>query len=120
MFVGPTAFSNGPNGRKYEEITDGLANTVAVVEMSPSGILWTAPYDLNVSEMSFEINDPDRPGLRSCHSGCANVLFVDGYTQFFGTPGATTDAEERRKAQVESLKAMATINGGEDVSRFSQ
>ena len=69
MLVGPQAFSGGATGRRPEEITDGPANTIAVVEMSPSGIGWTAPYDLNVSEMSFKINDPDRLGVRSCHAG---------------------------------------------------
>jgi prepilin-type processing-associated H-X9-DG protein len=112
MFVGPTAFSNGPTGRKLEEITegDGTTNTVAVVEMSPSGILWTAPYDLNVAEMSFKINDPDQACPRSCHGGGLNMVFADGHVEYFGE---FPDAEK-------FLKAVTTINGGEDMSKFSQ
>jgi hypothetical protein len=105
MLVGPAAFSDGPTGRKPEEITDGLANTIAVVEMSPSGIGWTAPYDLNVSEMSFKINDPNQAGPRSCHPNIAYLLFADGnariaFSQTMFPP---------------LLKAFVTINGGEDV-----
>ena len=43
MLVGPQAFSDGPTGRKPQDITDGPASTIAIVEMSPSGIGWTAP-----------------------------------------------------------------------------
>jgi len=110
MLVGPSAFSDGPNGRKPEEITDGLANTIAVVEMSPSGIGWTAPYDLNVSETSFKINDPDQAGPRSCHPNCAYALFADGNARLL----FNDDVPQKL------LKALITINGKEDVSGFSR
>jgi prepilin-type processing-associated H-X9-DG protein len=112
MLVGVSAFSPGSTGRKPEEITDGLGNTVAVVETSPSGILWTSPYDLNVAEMSFKINDPDRVGPRSCHAGGINVLFVDGHVEYLSAGGGSQDPEAY-------LKAITTINGGEDMSKFS-
>ena len=110
MLVGPQAFSGGATGRRPEEITDGPANTIAVVEMSPSGIGWTAPYDLNVSEMSFKINDPDQLGVRSCHAVGAYVLFADGKAQFL--IGNAVDEK--------LLKALTTINGEEDLSGFSR
>jgi prepilin-type processing-associated H-X9-DG protein len=110
MLVGPTAFSNGPEGCSYEEIRDGTSNTIEVVEMSPSGILWTAPYDLNVEEMSFRINDPDKIGVRSCHSNGANLLFADITVRYLYDDGSK-DAESL-------MKALTTINGGEDMSKF--
>jgi hypothetical protein len=111
MFVGPTAFSDGPTGRKLKEIADGdgMANTAALIEMSPSGILWTAPYDLNVAEMSFRINDEVQPAPRSCHGG-VNVQFVDGHQEFFPASESVDDEAH--------LKAVVTINGGEDTSKF--
>ena len=108
MLVGPQAFSDGPTGRKPAEITDGLANTIAVVEMSSSGIRWTAPRDLNVSEMSSKINDPNHVGIRSCHCGGAYILFADGSVKYVL---GGSDAEKY-------LKALTTINGKEDVSKF--
>ena len=85
-----------------------LSNTLMVVEMSPSGILWTAPYDLNVDEMSFKINDPIQVSPRSCHVGGINVSFADGHQQFLSA-GDCSEA---------CLKALTTINGGEDMSKF--
>lgn len=102
MLVGSQAFSSGPTGRNINEITDGLAYTISVVEMSPSGIGWTEPRDLEVSKMSFEVNDPDHSGIRSCHSNGAYVVFADGHTVFI--PG--------------NLKALTTINGKEYESKF--
>jgi hypothetical protein len=115
MFVGPTAFSDGPTGRRLNEIAegDGTTNTVAVVEMSPSGILWTAPYDLNVAEMSFRINDEVQPAPRSCHSGGVFASFVDGHVEFLSVADGMEDVKEH-------LKALTTINGGEDTSKFNK
>jgi prepilin-type processing-associated H-X9-DG protein len=111
MLVGPRAFSNGRTGRKLEEITDGPDVTIAVVEMSPSGILWTSPYDLDTTEMSCRINDPDHACPRSCHSGGLHVLFADGHTAYLGTSADVKKDEEY-------LKALITINGGEDMSKY--
>jgi prepilin-type processing-associated H-X9-DG protein len=110
MLVGPRAFSVGSKGRKMEEITDGLENTAMVVEMSPSKIPWTSPYDLDTTEMSIKINDPDRVSPRSCHAGGSNVLFADGHGQFIGS-----DKSPENEA---FLKAITTIDGGEDMSKF--
>jgi prepilin-type processing-associated H-X9-DG protein len=110
MLVGPQAFSDGPTGRKPEEISDGPANTIIVVEMSPSGILWTEPRDLNTAEMSFKINDPNQVGVRSCHTNSAHVLFADGSVQYVIS---NSDIEK-------FLKALTTINGKEDMSGFQR
>lgn len=110
MLVGPQAFSNGSIGRKPAEITDKPEDTIAVVEMSPSGIPWTAPYDLNVAEMSSKVNDPGAAGIRSCHPNGAYVAFCDGSVRF-----RYNDSQEFEKY----LKALATVDGGEDMSGFS-
>jgi prepilin-type processing-associated H-X9-DG protein len=109
MVTGPAAFGHGWKGRKPTEITDPRETTITVVEMSPSGILWTAPYDLDMAEMSYRVNDPGRAGPRSCHSRGANVLLADGSVTYICDVGQ--DIEKL-------MKAMVTINGGEDVSGF--
>ena len=78
MVVGPKAFSAGSTTTKKEDFTDGTAHTIALVEMSKSGIHWMEPRDLNYDEMSFKINDPNGQGLRSEHPGVVNVLYADG------------------------------------------
>lgn len=110
MPVGQSAFSDGPHGRMYHEFTDGLSNTIMVVEMSPSGILWTSPYDLNVDEMSFKAGDVDHPGHRG-HSGGASAVFADGHFRFL----ENTSDEDRA-----ILKALLTINGGEDIDQLEK
>lgn len=115
MLVGPRAISPGPTGGKPSEITDGLENTAMIVEMSPSGILWTAPNDLDVSEMSFQIGDPDHPSPRSRHDGSlhsAQALFADGHIDYLSARDSTKDTEQY-------LKAVSTVNGHEDMSKFS-
>ncbi|MBU4400910.1 MAG: DUF1559 domain-containing protein [Planctomycetes bacterium] len=109
MLVGPNAFADGTTPRKFADITDGTRNTIMVGEMSHSDILWTEPRDLNVSEMSFKINDPNQIGLRSEHSGGAHLLFADGAVQF----RSNTSPED-------ITKALITINGGEDMSEFPE
>ena len=112
MLVGPAAFSAGATGRKPKEITDGPAQTIAVVEMSPSGILWTAPDDLNVSEMSFKINDPDRVGIRSCHTGGADVVFADGHVSYLGDNDVDEKTLKARNApsMAERMSAIPPID----------
>jgi hypothetical protein len=105
MLVGPRAFGSGSTGRKPNEITDKADETLAVVEMSPSGIVWTAPYDLNAAEMSLVINDRDGVGPRSRHEGGANFGLTNASVRFLST----------QCCNEETLKALATINGGEDI-----
>ncbi len=105
MLVGPDAFSDAPAVRKKKDITDELDETIIVVEMSHSGIYWMEPRDLNASEMSFKINDMNQIGLRSSHSGGAHLLFADGSATYFSD-----------QIDPKVLKALITINGGEDES----
>ena len=107
MLVGPDAFSDGPTARKQEDITDKPDETIIVGELSHSGIYWMEPRDLNVSEMSFKINDPNQIGLRSEHSGGLYVLFADGSARYFSD-----------QIDTKVLKTLITIDGGEDMSEF--
>lgn len=110
MPVGKNASSDGPHGRNVKEFTDGLSNTIMVIEMSPSGILWTSPYDLNVEEMSFKPYDVDHPGLRG-HSGGAHAAMGDGSVKF---------VENRSSYDAAILKALITINGGENLEQLEK
>ena len=107
MPVGPEAISDGPSKRKISDITDGVANTIMLGEMSQSGIHWMEPRDLKTDEMSFKINDKSRPGFRSMHPGQVNVLFCDGAVR------AVKD-----DVDPEVLKAAITISGGEPAHDF--
>ncbi len=107
MIVGPGMISDGPAAVRPEEITDGLENTILFVETKDSGIHWAEPRDLEFDEMSFRINDPDRPSISSHHPGGAYVVFCDGRVRFL-----------KNDTDPKIVRALLTIAGGEDVSEF--
>ena len=103
-----TLKADGPTAKTAVDIRDGVANTILIAEMSESGIHWMQPCDLHVDGMRFKVNDETGAGIRSKHPpGGAYVLFADGKVQFILDgidPGL--------------VKALTTIAGGEDVSKF--
>ncbi|MBU4272786.1 MAG: DUF1559 domain-containing protein [Planctomycetes bacterium] len=104
MVVGPHTISDGPHSRKFEEIIDGISNTIMVVEVADSGIRWTEPRDLQFDEIDFGINGEKRPGIGSYHRQKIHVAMCDSavITLADSTPP-------------EVVKALTTIDGGEDV-----
>jgi prepilin-type processing-associated H-X9-DG protein len=82
-------------GVDLREITDGVSNTVLVLEASVS-VPWTRPDDLR-----WEKGGP-LPRMASPHGGGAHVLLADGSSRFLR---ATIDPV--------ILLAILTINGGE-------
>ncbi len=107
MVVGPGMISDGPTAVRPWNVTDGLKNTILFVETTNSGIHWAEPRDLKFDEMSFRINDPDRPSISSHHPGGAHVAFCDGRVRFL-----------KNDTDPKIVRALLTIAGGEDVSEF--
>jgi hypothetical protein len=103
FLVGPHAFSPGPKGRTDNSFTDGLAITLMFVEAADAKINWLEPRDLNVEEMSFQINK-DGKEISSHHPGIAVVSFCDGHQSFLP-----------ENIKPETLKALITVDGGEAV-----
>jgi len=91
---------------KLSDITDGIENTILVVEAVGISASWTEPKDLEFDSMSFRINDKNQPGISSHHRHGAYVGFADGSCYF------VTD-----KISESELRALITIAGGESVTR---
>jgi len=70
-----------------------VSDTITVVECSDLAVPWMEPRDLDLSRMSFRVNDPSRPGISSRHPGGANVVTVDGHVRMLDN--ATPPAEVR-------------------------
>lgn len=107
MIVGPNTTSDGPHSVRLADLKDGVSNTILVAEIKDSGIHWAAPRDLDFESMSFQINDPVGKGIGSYHSETANVGLADGAVRCISNGFDPT-----------LVKALITINGGEDVSDF--
>ncbi len=84
-----------------DDITDS-ENTIALVEVTGSGIPWTEPRDLKFDNMSFELNDAEKPSLRSPSWRRPIVISV-------GRECRELPAQISR----EELRAMLTISAGD-------
>jgi prepilin-type processing-associated H-X9-DG protein len=102
MVVGPKAATHGGEWTSLDEITDGTANTIVVVEIADSDIFWTEPRDLSLDEMTLQINDKSKPNISSHHPHGAMVLFADGSIRFLDESMST-----------EELRAMLTASAGD-------
>ena len=91
---------------KFDEITDGLENTILVVETLSGSKYWTEPRDLLFSKMEFKVDRKNNGEIASLHSGGVFVGFADGQVYFMSDSISADD-----------LSALLTISGGENVTR---
>jgi prepilin-type processing-associated H-X9-DG protein len=101
VFTGPSTIGGAEGGAKFDQITDGVSNTLLAVE-AKRDIPWTKPDDL-----SF---DPHGrlPDLGGFTPGGFNALFADGSVRYFKT-----------SIKPMLLKAMITRDGSEVISNDS-
>lgn len=104
--TGPGTAFPGAEPVRFDQITDGLANTILLVEIANSDIHWTEPRDLHIDTMSFKINDDTLPSLSSPHENGPGVAFADG--RYFRV---------NPRIDAKTLRALLTIGGGEPVDR---
>lgn len=97
-FVGPDWAFSGAEPRALDEIEDGAANTLAIIDVGADrAVHWMSPEDINV-ERPFDLQS------ESNHPDAHNVLYLDG-----GTSELSPDTSP------EAFAAMLTIAGGEKV-----
>jgi hypothetical protein len=108
MVVGPHTISSGRESQKIAEITDGLTNTIMVVEVADSATWWAEPVDLQFDKMKFSINGSRRQGISSYHPPDqpegVNAAFCNGSVRWL-----------KNSTNPALIKAMLTIDGGETV-----
>lgn len=100
--VGKGTLFEGDKGRSMAKVTDGLSNTVMLVEVNPDrAVIWTKPDDL-----AF---DPDKPlaGLGKAHPGGFLVLLGDGSVRFIS-----------ERVDPEVFRRLAQIADGQPVRDF--
>ncbi|MDB5386086.1 MAG: blaR, partial [Planctomycetaceae bacterium] len=92
-----TVFSN-PNGTSLLDISDGVSNTVALVE-AKRVVLWTKPEDIPYAA------DQPVPKLGGWFAEGWHAGFADGRAEFIANDNPDT-----------TLRALFTIGGGENVT----
>jgi prepilin-type processing-associated H-X9-DG protein len=101
---GPGTMFDADTPSSFATIRDGTSNTIAVAEASGAGIHWMEPRDLDVGQMTFQVNG-SAADISSPHPGGAMAVFADGHTTFLGTSVAG-----------DVLRALFTKNGGEPIN----
>jgi hypothetical protein len=104
VLVGPRTVFPGSESVRRSAITDGVENTLMLVQTPACGVCWTEPRDLDVDHMQFEVNGQEGIELGSCHPHGAHVVTGDAQVHFL--------ADETPPDYVE---AMSTIDGDEIV-----
>jgi len=102
LVVGPHTVTSGSESKRIDEITDGVANTILLVEVAESAVRWAEPVDLDFDKIKFGINDSKRQGISSNHFNGANVAFCDGSVRLL-----------HNSCNPHLVKAMLTVDGGE-------
>jgi prepilin-type processing-associated H-X9-DG protein len=107
MIVGPGTLYEGEEPTSIADVTDGTSNTIMLVEVAGSGINWLEPRDLDIEQLSFQVNPPSGKGIHSHHPGGANVAFCDGSVRFL------SDGIDPR-----TLEYLITIADGNPVTAY--
>lgn len=107
--VGPRTMLLSGEGRRIQDITDGVSNTLLLVEACGLEILWSEPRDFDVTQGPIGIDlkghgRTDSPGVMSgYHAGGVHVLVGDGAVRFLS-----------QKTDPAVLNALLTADGGDD------
>lgn len=100
-----TAF-DGTKPRTFNEMKDGLSQTLFIVEVADSNFRWAEPRDLSLDTMNLTIN-AEQQGFSSHHAGGAQALLGDGSVRML-----------ENKLPPQTLRTLLTISGGENISEF--
>jgi Protein of unknown function (DUF1559) len=90
----------------FNDIGDGVRNTVILAESHTLDAFWSQPIDLRFDQMTFTINDPKGPGISSPRKLGPLVAFADGAVLHIN-PETPQDL----------VRALLTANGGETIKR---
>ena len=102
--VGDATLWPGNRSVRFEDIKDGMSNTIMLMEIANSDINWMDPRDITFEKTVAGANVAGERQIDGNHKNGANVEFADGSVMFLSD-----------KTSPETLKALLTIAGGEKV-----
>ncbi|MCI0360853.1 MAG: DUF1559 domain-containing protein [Planctomycetaceae bacterium] len=98
--TGPGAMFEAGSPHKFGDITDGLANTIAVVEMRTTNPSWAAPSSVDINQLAAGLPQGNHPGG-------GQILLADGSVRFVA-----------QSINPQTLRALATRKAGDSVGGF--
>jgi prepilin-type processing-associated H-X9-DG protein len=98
--TGPGAMFEAGSPHTIADIRDGTSNTIAVVEMRTTNPSWAAPSSVDISQLTAGLPQGNHPGG-------GQILLADGSVRFVA-----------QSINPQTLRALATRNGGEAVNGF--
>jgi hypothetical protein len=100
--VGDGTMWPGSKASAISDITDGIAETIMVVEISNSDIHWMEPRDLPIEELEAWLDPDHKPRLFGNHIQGSVVAHADGSVEMLP-----------RDVTIERLRAMITPAGND-------
>jgi hypothetical protein len=82
LVTGPQALFDGTKRPTFDDIKDGVASTIMLIETRDLDIHWAEPRDVTFDEVLAGFNQGERSGPGSYHPGGMNVLLSDGSMTF--------------------------------------
>lgn len=104
--IGPRTLWPGSEVRRFVDVSDGLSNTIAVVEVANSGVLCLEPRDFSVAELQTVVHPVEQVEQAANHSGGRHILMADSSVHFFND-----------RVSPEQLDALLTIDGREPITQ---
>ncbi len=98
----------GARSIKFEDIRDDKSITLLVIETTNSGINWMEPRDFLIDQPELMPSPSHKPSRNPL--GGAHIGFADGSVRFL----RYSDYPENTN---QTLRALATIDGGEEIDR---
>jgi hypothetical protein len=98
--TGPGAMFEAGSPHTIGAVTDGLSNTIAVVEMRTTSPSWAAPSSIDINQLSAGLPQTNHPGG-------GQVLLSDGSVRFIS-----------QSIDPQVLRSLSTRNGGEAIGNY--
>jgi hypothetical protein len=102
--VGPETAWPGATSIQFKDITDGVHQTIVLVEVANSNIHWMEPREMRFDDAIVGVNVDRVKGISSTHAGQVSALTAGGHVFFL-----------EKNTPPETVRAMLTIAGGEKV-----
>jgi len=102
FITGPETIFEGQQAKGFQDIRDGVSNTILVVEATGLDIGWAEPRDLDVEQFVQLFKYAERAGPRNPHPMGMNIAMGDTSVRFI-----RVDIDEQ------TLRSLITPDGGE-------